>query len=151
MAVITTDILLEGFRRDQVFEWLGDFSQHAQFLAGAFDQVESISESELLLSFSAGFKTRQMKYILQSHDSSHGGRRIKIKTEGKRTAGHLHYSLRTMKPTSNTLITLHFDYTPGTLLGTLLNEFKLQEDLQELLAKVLSSLQAQLKNSANKT
>ena len=32
MAVITTDILIEGLRRDDVFAWLSDFENHKTIL-----------------------------------------------------------------------------------------------------------------------
>ena len=144
MAVLTTDILLTGIRRDLVFEWLGEFGNHKKFLTNAFDEVKELSTTELELHYKAKFKKRVIKYSFLEHDSSHGGRRVKIQTSGKRTTRKLNYSLRTMKPSSNTLVTLHFDYNSGNALGAVLNSFSIKETLETYFTKALTNLNSQI-------
>ena len=140
MAVITTDILIEGLRRDDVFAWLSDFENHKIILEGAFVNIESSSENELTLHFNGGFKQRRMTYTFIGPDDSHGGRRVKIKTGGKRTQGSLSYSLRTMKPSTNTLVTLHMDYEPGPMLGALLDQNGIRRALENAYRNALSNI-----------
>jgi carbon monoxide dehydrogenase subunit G len=140
MAVITTDILLEGFRREPVFDWLGDPANHSRLLSGAFDKVIDKGDGSFELHFKAAPKSRVMGYRFHSKDSSHSGRRILVETTGKRTTGKLHYSLRTMKPSTNTLVTLHMDYSPGPLLGQLLDSAGLRGALEERLKAILDNL-----------
>ena len=104
MPVITTDILLKQIKRDEVYDWLCDFSNHRQFLYTSFSIIstEPSDAEKLTISFKGGFKNRQMEYELIERDDNHGGRRIKIRVTGKRTTGTVKYSLRTMKPSSNT-------------------------------------------------
>ena len=40
MAVVTTDILLTGIRRDAVFDWLGQAQNHEGLLQGAFSGIQ---------------------------------------------------------------------------------------------------------------
>jgi len=143
MAVITTDILIEGIRRDDVFSWLSVFSRHKSFLLAGFPSLKAQGESELTLPFHAGFKERELGYIFLGPDDSHGGRRIKFTTTGKRTNGHLNYSLRTMKPSRNTMITLHMDYNPGSFLGKAL-QANIQQSLEKQFACVLNEIKEQI-------
>ena len=145
MAVLTTDILLTGIRRDMVFDWIGDFSNHKNFLTNAFDSVKEISDTSLELKFKTKFKSRKMTYTFLENDSSHGGRRVKIKTEGKRTTGIISYSLRTMKPSSNTLVTMHFDYNPGNALGVALNAVSIREILEKYFTATLENIATNIK------
>ena len=144
MAVITTDILIEGRRRDDVFAWLSDFDNHRGILEGAFTQVDVQSETELVLHYSGGFKQRSMTYAFIGPDDSHGGRRIRIQTGGKRTQGVLSYSLRTMKPSTNTLVTLHMDYEPGPMLGALLDQNGIRRALENAFRSTLSNIMSQM-------
>ena len=146
MAVITTDILIKGLRRDDVFAWLSDFNNHRLILEGAFSQVDTTSESELTLHYSGGFKQRNMTYTFIGPDDSHGGRRIKITTGGKRTQGTLSYSLRTMKPSTNTLVTLHMDYEPGPMLGALLDQNGIRRALENAFRTTLSNIMSHIQN-----
>ena len=139
MAVITTDILLKGFRREVVFDWLGNPANHARLLDGAFDEVVDKGDHCYELHFKAAPKNRVMGYQFDSKDSSHSGRRVLVLTTGKRTSGKLHYSLRTMKPSTNTMVTLHMDYRPGTLLGQFLTA-GLQEALESCMKAILDNL-----------
>ena len=143
MAVLTTDILVTGIRRDDVFTWLSDFSRHPQFLQAGFPDLHPTEDRTLVLPFLSGFKNRELGYQFIGPDDSHGGRRIKITTSGKRTRGHLNYSLRTMKPSTNTLITLHMDYDPGAFLGLALQS-SIQQPLEKCFAAVLEEIVRQI-------
>ena len=105
MSIINCDVLVKGVRRDDAFEWLSDPANHARFVDGSFDTVKQTGTGEFELHFSAPPKTRVLGYHFDRPDDSHGGRRVLIRTSGKRTKGVLNYSLRTMKPSRNTLIT----------------------------------------------
>lgn len=136
MAVLTTDILLEGIRRDAVFEWLGQPEHHQALLEGAFDGVRKVDGQSYEMKLRTRPAPRPMTYTVERMDDSHGGRRVLCKTEGKRVAGSLHYSLRTMKPSTNTLLTVHLDYEPGRVLGALLDQATLRKDLQAALQRI---------------
>ena len=45
MAVITTDILVEGIRRDEVFAWLSQFERHQSFLKAGLKEFLSYSKA----------------------------------------------------------------------------------------------------------
>jgi len=136
MAVITTDILLEGVRRDDVFEWLADPAHHEALLQGAFEAVQKVDERSYELKLRSKPVSRPLRYTVERRDDSHGGRRILCRTEGKRIGGSLHYSLRTMKPSTNTLLTVHLDYEPGRLLGKLLDQATLRKDIAAALQAI---------------
>lgn len=142
MAVLTTDILITGVRRNDVFEWLSDPQRHLTFLKAGFPDTRS-DGTMLWLPFSGGFKTRELGYQFLRPDDSHGGRRVLVQTHGKRTSGTLNFSLRTMKPSSNTLITLHMDYRIGTVLGPVLSA-SIEEELLRCFNLVLEAIQAQI-------
>ena len=133
MPVITTDILLDRVKRDDAYEWLCNFQHHRQFLYATFSIVSDndISEDRLTLSYEGGYKNRQMEYVLLERDENHGGRRIKIAVSGKRTNGIVKYSLRTLKPSSNTMLTIHMDYQSKGFLDWMINKTALQKDLEE--------------------
>ena len=141
MAIVNCDVLIQGVRRDSVFEWLSDPLNHARFLEGCFDQITSSGAGEFDLQFHAPPKKRVLGYHFDRPDDSHGGRRILIRTSGKRTTGTLNYSLRTMKPSRNTLITLTMDYDPGSVLGGVLNRSGISPALESHFKKVLENLQ----------
>jgi hypothetical protein len=140
MAVCTSDILLEGVRRDQVFEWLSDRANHAIILDGAFDDLRALGPGDFDLTVKSQGKARTLEYRYDRPDDSHGGRRILVNTGGKRFGGKLHYSLRTMKPSTNTLVTVHMDYDAGAVIGALLNSAGLNKELEARLAKILANL-----------
>lgn len=140
MAVMTTDILLTGVRRDDIFEWLGDVNNHRRILEGAFDAVKETGPGEFDLTIKMTPMPRTVHYSFAGKDDSHGGRRILIKTSGKRVEGNLNFSLRTMKPSTNTLVTAHMDYEPGRILGALLDATSLKAGLEASFKKVLENL-----------
>ena len=144
VAVTTADILLEGIRRDQVFEWLSDPSHHDVLVEGAFDKVERKGAGTYDLTLSTPLKKRVVGYAFDHADDSHGGRRVHVKTEGKRTGGQLHYSLRTMKPSTNTLVTVHMDYDPGSMLGQIIDSQGLNASLESALKKILENLSREM-------
>ena len=102
MPVLMSDILLEDVRRDDLFDWLGDLDNHISFLEQSTKSVQKKNTTELEIVIQAKFKTRTMGYIFEKKDDDHGGRRIQIRTTGKRSGGLFRYSLRTMKPSRNT-------------------------------------------------
>jgi len=140
MPVCTTDILLEGVRRDTVFAWLGDRANHARLMEGAFDGVKAVGPGDFDLTVTLMGRSRVLEYRFDRADDSHGGRRLLVNTGGKRFRGKLHYSLRTMKPSTNTMVTLNMDYDAGSVFGALLGSAGLNEALEKHLARVLENL-----------
>ena len=139
MAIITKDILLTGIRRDDVFDWLGEPTNHDLLVPDAFDSVTG-SGGNYEVTLSTPGRKRTMGYRFKARDDEHGGRRILIDTSGKRTTGHLNYSLRTMKPSTNTMVTIRMDYNPGGALGGLVNSTGLSEALDTGLGRILENL-----------
>jgi len=146
MATITTDILLKGIRRDDVFNWLGEPENQFQILDGAFDKIEKISTSEFTLHFRVPPRNMTMGWKFVEKDNAHGGRRIKVETTGRRTTGKIRFSLRTMKPSTNTLVTLHMDYSPGRVLGPLLDKAGTRTSLEKCFEKMLANLEKSLES-----
>jgi len=144
VPVITNDILIEGIRRDPIMEWLGSSANQARILASAFDQVMQTGDSSWELSFTAGPLSRSMGYELLGADDAHGGRRVRCKTTGRRTAGSLTFSLRSVKPGGNTMVTLHHDYKAGRLLGPMLDMAISREALQQSWQRVLENLRREI-------
>ena len=148
MSIVNCDVLIQGVRRDDVFEWMSNPVHHSRFVLDSFDHVKQVGTGEFELSFSAPPKTRKMGYHFDRPDDSHGGRRVLVKTTGKRTKGTLNYSFRTMKPSRNTLITLTMDYDPGSLLGGILDKAgigdALHTNFQKLLERCKSEILADL-------
>ncbi len=140
MAIVTTDILIEGIKRDDVFAWLSDPAHHDAILDGAFDGFRKNGPGDYALEVKAAGKARELGYRFDRPDDSHGGRRVLVETTGKRFRGKLHYSLRTMKPSRNTLVTLHMDYDPGNGLGFLLDRAGLNERLEACAKRALENL-----------
>ncbi len=144
MAVTTADILLEGIRRDNVFEWLSEPANHDVLVEGAFDKVDRKGPGSYELTVSGPFKKRVMGYDFDHADDTHGGRRVHVTTSGKRTVGVLHYSLRTMKPSTNSLVTVHMDYDPGSMLGQVIDSQGLNGALEGCLKKILENLSREI-------
>lgn len=142
MAVLTKDIMLRGIRRDEVFEWLRSTDNQRLILDGAFDAMKELGPGHYELTLKTPVKTRVMTYRFVSMDDSHAGRRVVCETSGKRFAGGYHYSLRTLKPSSNTLVTLHMDFDPGGPgpLGGLIFDKLVRPQLEAACAKVLEKL-----------
>jgi hypothetical protein len=145
MPVITTDALIEGIRRDDVLEWLARPEVHGRFLQAGFDSVKPQGTQEFLLTLRMGARSIQMGYRIDRADDSHGGRRVLCTTTGKRTAGKLHFSLRTMKPAKNTMVTLHQDYKAGRLLGPLLDAVGTRRALEKAWKGALEGLISEIR------
>lgn len=148
MAIVTTDILLEGIKRDVAFAWLSDPAHHGLFLQGAFDGFSENGPGDYTLTVKGAGKTRELGYRFDRPDDSHGGRRVLVQTSGKRFRGKLSYSLRTMKPSRNTLVTLHIDYDPGSALGALLDRAGLNDRLEQSCRALLENLSRTIPRSA---
>ena len=139
MAIITQDILLTGVRREDVFDWIGVPANHDIILQGAFPSIRG-GNGEYELGIETPGRKRTMGYRFASKDDEHGGRRIIVDTDGKRTRGRINFSLRTMKPSTNTMVTLRMDYHPGGTLGGLINATGLAEVLETALTKMLQNV-----------
>lgn len=145
MAVITTDILIEGIRRDDVLDWIGNRDNHQRILDGAFDGMKVKAPGDFELTLKTGPLPRTLSYTFDHVDNEHGGRRVHVKTAGRRLDGALHYSLRTMKPALNTLVTLHIDYDTGGPLGGMIDSAIIRKHLEACLKKVLENMQREIK------
>lgn len=130
MPVITLDALVEGVRREAVFDWLADPAVFPGFLRGGFSSVEPAGDRAWELTFVAPPGTQTMTCRYLGEDREHGGRRVVLRTEGRRLVGDLRLSLRTVKPSTNTLVTLHHDYAPVGTLGALLRHTGLNASLE---------------------
>ena len=144
MAVITTDILIEGIRRDDVLEWIGNRDHHERMLAGAFDGMKVKAPGEFDLTLKTNPLPRTLSYTFDHVDNEHGGRRVHVKTAGRRLDGKIHYSLRTMKPALNTLVTLHADYDTGGPLGGIIDSAIIRKRLEDGFKKILENLQREI-------
>ncbi len=144
MAVITTDILIEGIRRDDVLEWLAVKAHHTRMVEGAFDAMKMLAPGDYELSLKTGLLPRTLRYTFDHVDNEHGGRRVHVKTAGRRLDGQIHYSLRTMKPALNTLVTLHADYDTGGPLGGFIDSALLRTRLEAGFKKILENLQREI-------
>lgn len=141
MAVITNDVLVEQIRRVDVLTWLSDPENHGRILEGCFDEVKRTGDTSWDLTLKLFPKNRVIGYHFDHLDESHGGRRIICHTSGKRTSGPLHFSLRTMRPSNNTLVTLHSDYNPGSGLGMIIDLAGLREELETRWKMVLANVE----------
>ncbi len=144
MSVVTTDILIENVRREDLLEWFGDPEHHHSILLGAFDEVERKDAATWVLTLKAVPLKRVITYHFDGLDREHRGRRVLCSTSGHRVEGKLNYSLRTPRASKNTLVTLHMDYEPGGLVGRMLDSGGMRQGLQEALTRVLENLEREL-------
>ena len=144
MAVITCDVIIQGTRRDAVFAWLREADHHRALLEGAFARVESVGSGvfELDLTLTAKLSHR-LCYEFVRADDEHGGRRVHVRTMGRRVKGALRYSLSTAQPSADTLVTLHLDYSPGRALGLLVDRLMLRQALERASHAMLQNLALQ--------
>ena len=147
MAVLTTDLLLQGIRRDAVFSWLGEPWSHGPILEGVFEDCRKLGPDSWELDIKAGPRTRTMNWHFDRTDDSHGGRRVYVRTSGKRFRGTISFSLRTMKPSTNTLVTLHYDFDPGGFLGGIAMAAGLEDALVSGMKRILENLERELRKS----
>lgn len=147
MAIVTVDTLVEGVRRDDVFAWLSEPSRHEALLKAGFLEVKSIASNTWSLTIPVPARPVEVVYRFRAPDDEHGGRRVLVDLEGSRTRGELHFSMRTMKPSTNTLVTVHADYTSGRLLGPLLDRFFLEKAMREGMTGMLAELKRTVSGS----
>lgn len=140
MSVYTNDVLIEGTRRDDVLAWLSDPQNHRRIVEGAWDGCKEVGPGSFELEIKGGLRPRTMSYRFDHVDDEHGGRRIHVKCEGRRVSGPLHYSLRTMKPSTNTLVTLHADFGDTGVLGMISEQAGLRKRLDDGFKKMLENL-----------
>jgi hypothetical protein len=140
MAIVTVDTLVEGVRRDDVFAWLSDPSRHEALLKAGFLEVKPTGPNTWSLTIPVPARPVQVTYRFRAPDDDHGGRRVLVDLDGARTKGELHFSMRTMKPSTNTLVTVHADYKSGRLLGPLLDRFFLEKAMRDGMAGMLAEL-----------
>lgn len=110
MSVYTTDVLIEGVRRDDVLAWLSEPKNHRAIVEGAWDGLRETGTGCFELDVKSAPRPRVLSYTFDRVDEEHGGRRVHVALAGRHVNGKLHYSLRTMKPSTNTLLTLHADF-----------------------------------------
>ncbi len=110
MSVYTTDVLIEGVRRDDVLAWIGNAANHRAVLEGAFDGLRETGTGCFELDIKSPPRPRTLSYTFDRVDEEHGGRRVHVALDGRRLKGKLHFSLRTTKPSTNTLVTIHADF-----------------------------------------
>lgn len=146
MPVITNDITVRGFNRESVFEWLGKPSNHERILKGAFDEIRTLDKGiyELFVAL-PGYRSA-LGYELRGTEDDHGGRRVLVDITGRRMGGVLHYSMSTQKGTTNTVVTLHFDYSPDGLVGKLLDSTMLRPRLERSWTRVLENLRREIES-----
>lgn len=145
MSVYTTDVLVEGIRRDDVLTWLSEPANHKKIVDGSFDGCKELGVGHYELDIHGQPRGRKMSYQFDRVDDEHGGRRIHVKLAGRRVDGKLHYSLRTTKPATNTLVTLHADFPDGGVLGFLSEQIGLRKRLDSGFRIMLDNLAAAIK------
>ncbi len=141
MPVITCDVTLHDVERDAAFAWLREPENHRRLLEGAFSRVESVGAGvfELDLALTASL-SHKLCYEFVRFDEEHGGRRIHIRTLGRRVKGTLRYSLSPATSAAATLVTLHLDYSPGRALGLLVDRLMLRQALEGASNTMLQNL-----------
>jgi hypothetical protein len=147
MAIVTVDTLVEGVRRDDVFTWLSEPSRHEALLKAGFLEVRAVGPNAWSMTIPVPARPVEVIYRFRAPDDEHGGRRVLVDLDGPRTKGELHFSLRTMKPSTNTMVTVHADYKSGRLLGPLLDRFFLEKAMREGMTGMLAELQRTVSGS----
>ena len=145
MSVYTHDVLIQGIKRDDVLAWLSVPGHHARVLEGAWGGMSAKGDGEYDLQLTGAPRPRSMHYRFDRLDDDHGGRRVHVETKGRRVNGHLHYSLRTMKPSMNTLVTLHADFGEMGVLGQLSEQLGLRATLDAGFKKMLENLEREIR------
>jgi hypothetical protein len=144
MPVVTTDALVEGVRREKVMEWLSEPRNHGRALAEAFSSFSPDRENSWRVELAGPPRPVKIHYIFDRPDTSHSGRRILCKIEGKRVEGSLKWSLRTEKPSTNTRVTLHHDYKAGRFLGPILDAAGTRQALESAWQNVVNKAAAEI-------
>ena len=129
-------------RRDDVLAWLSEPANHRRIVEGAFDGVNETGPGQLVLDVKSPPRPRTIKYTFERVDDDHGGRRIHVKLEGRHVNGKLHYSLRTQKPSTNTLVTVHADLFGNGYLLALAESLGLKPRLERAFKACAANIQA---------
>ncbi len=141
MPVITRDITVRSLRRDVVHRWLAVPEHHRSILLGAFDSVKPSGPGDYELKLRLpGNIPLHLRYVFQRVEEERGGRRTHIRLESRLFNGVLRYSLRTAKPSADTLVTLHADYRPVGRLTRLLDLSLLRPRLELCFGTMLENL-----------
>jgi len=130
MSVYTTDVLIEGVRRDDVLAWLSDPRNHRVVVEGAWDGLKETGTGCYELDVKSKPRPRVLSYTFDRVDEEHGGRRVHVALAGRHINGKLHYSLRTMKPSTNTLLTIHVDLDGNGYVLLVAEKLGLRERLE---------------------
>jgi hypothetical protein len=144
VSVYTTDVLVEGIRRDDVLVWLSNPANHRAIVTGAFDGMSESGPGHYALELKSPPRPRTIDYSFDRVDEEHGGRRIHIKLAGRHVNGTLTYSLRTMKPSTNTLVTLHVDLFGNGYLLLVAEKLGLRPRLEKALADCAANVKREL-------
>lgn len=131
MSVYTNDVLIEGVRRDDVLAWLSDPKNHRLIVEGAWDGLRETGTGCFDLDVKSQPRPRVLTYTFDRVDEEHGGRRVHVALNGRRLKGKLHYSLRTTKPSTNTMVTLHVDFDGNGYLLLLAEKLGLRARLEK--------------------
>ena len=141
------DILVEGVHRNSVLEWFGDPAHHALVLERAFGSLTTVGDRRWSFTLASRPRPREVEWHFVEVDERHGGRRIQVELSGRRTNGFLRFSLRTMKPSSNTLVTLHAEYESGKFFGEMMNRMTIQKAFEKGFRDVLSAVKTEIESS----
>ncbi len=144
MSVYTNDALVEGVRRDDVLAWLADPLNHQKILEGAWDGMAGKGPGEFELECKSPPRPRTIQYRFSHVDEEHGGRRVHVALEGRHVNGKLQYSLRTMKPSTNTLVTLHVDLYGNGYFLLLAEKLGLRERLDKAFAAMVENARREI-------
>ncbi len=144
MSVYTNDALIEGVRRDDVLAWLSEPQNHVKILEGAWDGLKDNGPGQYELQCNSKPRPRSIKYSFERVDEEHGGRRVHVGLEGRHVNGKLQYSLRTMKPSTNTLVTLHVDLYGNGYLLLVAEKLGLRERLDNAFAAMVENARREI-------
>ncbi len=144
MSVYTNDVLIEGVRRDDVLAWLSEPRNHRAIVDSAWDGLRETGTGCFELDVKSRPRPRVLSYVFDRLDEEHGGRRIHVALSGRHINGKLHYSLRTMKPSTNTLVTLHVDLDGNGYLLLAAEALGLRERLDAGFRKMTENIKAQV-------
>jgi hypothetical protein len=141
MAVITRDVTIPGHDRDEVYAWLTTPGHHQGILEGAFERVERVADGVFELELRlTGALTHRLVYEFVRGDRAHDGRRVHVRTLGRRVPGDLRYSVRASRGAPGAQVTLHLDYKPGRALGLIVDRLMLREALEGASDTMLQNL-----------
>jgi carbon monoxide dehydrogenase subunit G len=141
MPVITRDVTILAADPDEVFAWLVDPGHHQGLLDGAFESVERVADGVFELQLrSTRALSHRLVYEFVRGDREHDGRRVHVRTLGRRVGGDLRFSVRASRSSPGSLVTLHLDYAPGRALGLIVDRLMLREALEGALDAMLQNL-----------